>query len=136
MIVVDANVLVYSLVEGAHTLQANQLREKDPDWRIPSLWKYEVGNALTQMSRQKMIDSETALRLMGQAEKIFSPGEMGLENKQVLANALKKNLTFYDAQYLTLAQMLEVPLVTEDKALKKAGGNLVLTLHDFLSESL
>ncbi len=133
MIVVDANVLVYSLVEGAHTLQTNQLREKDPDWRIPSLWKYEVGNALTQMARQKLIGPETAHRLMDQAEGIFSSGEISLESKQVLENALKKNLTFYDAQYLTLAQLLDVPLITEDKALRKAGGKSALSLHDFLN---
>ncbi len=133
MIVVDANVLIYSLVEGAYTLQANQLREKDPDWRIPSLWKYEVGNALTQMTRQKLIGSETAHRLMDQAEGIFGPGEMSLESKQVLENALKKNLTFYDSQYLTLAQLLDVPLITEDKALRKAGGKSVVGIHDFLN---
>lgn len=133
MIVVDANVLVYSLVEGAHTLHANQLREKDSDWRIPSLWKYEVGNALTQLARQKLIDPETAHRLMDQAEEIFSPGEMRMESKQVLANALKKHITFYDAQYLTLAQMLDVPLITEDKALRKASGKSALSIHDFLN---
>jgi predicted nucleic acid-binding protein len=133
VIVVDANVLVYSLVEGAHTLQAKQLREKDPDWRIPSLWRYEVGNALTQMARQKLIDPGTAHRLMDQAEEIFSPGEMGLESKQVLANALKKDLTFYDAQYLTLAQLLDVSLITEDKALRKAGGKSALSIHDYLN---
>jgi predicted nucleic acid-binding protein len=133
VIVVDANVLIYSLVEGAHTLQTNQLREKDPDWRIPSLWKYEVGNALTQMTRQKLIDPETAHRLMDQAEGIFGSGEMSLESKQVLENALKKNLTFYDAQYLTLAQLLDVPLITEDKALRKAGGKSALSIHDFLN---
>ncbi len=133
MIVVDANVLVYSLVEGAHTLHANQMREKDPDWRIPSLWRYEVGNALIQLARQKLIDLETAHRLMDHAEEIFSPGEMRPESKQVLANALKKNLTFYDAQYLTLAQMLDIPLVTEDKALRKAAGKSALSIHDFLN---
>ena len=132
MIVVDANVIVYSLVEGAHTLQTHQLREKDPDWRVPSLWKYEVGNALTQMTRQKLIVSETAHRLMDQAEEIFGSGEMSLESKQVLENALKKNLTFYDAQYLTLAQLLDVPLITEDKELRKAGGKSSLSIHDFL----
>lgn len=133
MIVVDANVLVYSLVEGAHTLQADQLREKDSDWRIPSLWRYEVGNALTQLVRQKLLAEETAHRLMDRAEDMFGPGEMKLESKQVLAIAIKKNLTFYDAQYLTLALMLDVPLVTEDKELRKAGGKTVFSIHDYLN---
>lgn len=133
MIVVDANVLVYSLVEGAHTLRTQQLRERDADWKIPILWKYEVGNALTQMARQKLIDSETARRLMDQAEEIFSPGETRIESTAVLVNALTKNLTFYDAQYLTLAQLLGVPLITEDKTLRKAGGKSALSLHDFLN---
>ena len=133
MIVVDANILVYSLVEGAQTQRAGQMREKDSDWRMPSLWKYEVGNALIQMTRQKLISPEIANQLMEQAEEIFSPGEMAVDSKQALANSLKKNLTFYDSQYLTLAQMLDVPLITEDKALRKAARNLALSLHDFLN---
>jgi predicted nucleic acid-binding protein len=132
VIVVDANILVYGLVEGSQTLRAGQVRDKDPDWRVPPLWKYEVGNALTQMARQKLINQETACQLMEQAEEIFGPGEMMVGSDQVLNSTLKKNLTFYDAQYLTLAQMLDVPLVTEDKALIKAGGKWALNIHDFL----
>lgn len=133
MIVVDANILVYSLVEGAHTLATVQLSEKDPDWRMPALWKYEVGNALTQMARQKLITPESAHQLMRDAEEKYSSGEMALESNVVLSTALKHKLTFYDAQYLALAQMLSVPLVTEDKALRKAGGDLAVSINDFLN---
>ena len=37
MIVVDANILVYSLIEGDYSPLVHKLREKDTDWRTTPL---------------------------------------------------------------------------------------------------
>ena len=42
MIVVDANILVYSLIEGDYTPLIQKLREKDADWRTTELCLHEI----------------------------------------------------------------------------------------------
>ena len=44
MIVIDANILIYSLIEGDYSLLAKQLRVKESDWRTVKLCLHEVLN--------------------------------------------------------------------------------------------
>lgn len=133
MIVVDANILIYRIVAGEMTEAALRLQEKDPDWRTSPLWEYEFGNALVLMIQQKHLTPKMAVQLFQTAKGHFIPGEMPVDSDLALQLATEKRISFYDAQYLALAQMLAVPLVTEDKALRKAGGKSALSIHDFLN---
>jgi predicted nucleic acid-binding protein len=133
MIVVDANILVYRIVEGEMTAAALRLQEKDPDWRTSPLWEYEFGNALALMIHQKHLTPRAAVQLFQMAEGVFTPGETQADSDLTLQISAERKISFYDAQYLGLAQMLGVPLVTEDKALRKAAGKSALSIHEFLS---
>ena len=46
--------------------------------------------------------------------------ELGLD-KEVLDEAVKRNLTYYDAAYLVAARRLNATLVSEDKDLMREG---------------
>ena len=133
MIVVDANILVYRIVEGEMTAMALRLQEKDPDWRTSPLWEYEFGNALALMIHQKHLSPKMAVQLFQTAKGVFIPSEIWADSDLALQLAAEKRISFYDAQYLALAQMLDIPLVTEDKALRKVGGESALNIHDFLN---
>ena len=133
MIVVDANILVYRIVEGEMTAAALRLQEKDSDWRTSPLWEYEFGNALALMILQKHLTTKMAAQLFQRAAEVFTPGEMQVDSDLALRLASEKKISFYDAQYLALAQMLGVPLITEDKALRKAAGDLAVSLRDFVN---
>lgn len=133
MIVVDTNILVYRIVEGQMTAAALNLQEKDPDWRTSPLWEYEFGNALALMIHQKHLTPKMAAQLFQTAKRVFIPGEMQADSDLALQLAVEKRISFYDAHYLALAQMLDLPLVTEDKALRKAGGKSALSIHEFLN---
>jgi predicted nucleic acid-binding protein len=133
MIVVDANILVYRIVEGEMTGAAIRLQEKDPDWRTSPLWEYEFGNALALMILQKHLTTKMAAQLFQNAKGVFIPAEMQADSDLALQLASEKKISFYDAQYLALAQMLGVPLITEDKALRKAAGDLAVSLNDFVN---
>ena len=47
MIVVDSNVIAYCWVNGPLTAFAQRVRVKDPDWRVPILWRSEMRSILT-----------------------------------------------------------------------------------------
>lgn len=132
MIVVDANILVYSIINFPKTHLTKLLRSKDSDWRFPTLWEYEFGNAMVSMARQKEITPQEAYRAMEEARSLFIPGEMPVDGNVVFRLALERKLTFYDAQYLALAQTLGVPLVTEDTALRKSGAGMAVDMEEFL----
>lgn len=82
------------------------------------LLKYEVGNSLRSAVVRKKINPDTA-------EKIYKEflslqiNEETPEILEVLKIALLKNLSFYDAAYLSLSLTKNLPLLTMDKELKK-----------------
>ena len=47
MIVVDTNVIHYCWVRGQNTEIAQAVRQKDPEWHVPILWRSELRNVLT-----------------------------------------------------------------------------------------
>lgn len=53
MIVVDANVLAYALMDGPATAQARRAREIDPDWRVPPLCRHEFLSVLATYVRRR-----------------------------------------------------------------------------------
>jgi len=133
MIVVDANILVYRMVEGEMTAATLRLQEKDPDWKTSPLWEYEFGNALALMILQKHLTTKMATQLLQTAKGIFGLSETRVDSDLALQLAAEKKISFYDAQYLALAYGLEVPLITEDRALRKAAGKWAVGLRDFLN---
>jgi predicted nucleic acid-binding protein len=133
MIVVDTNILIYLAIDGDMSEATLRLQAKDPDWKTSPLWEYEFGNALTLMILQKHLTATKAVQYLQEAETNFGPFETQVEPGLALQIAAEKRISFYDAQYLALSQMLDVPLITEDKALRKAGGRSAFTIHDFLN---
>jgi predicted nucleic acid-binding protein len=47
MIVIDANILIYALIECDNSRLTAQLRAKDADWRTTGLCLHETLNVLT-----------------------------------------------------------------------------------------
>ena len=56
MIVADTNLLIHLLVDGPNTRTAMEVREKDPDWRAPFLWRSEFRNAHDRVREKQSYD--------------------------------------------------------------------------------
>ncbi len=132
MIVVDSNILIYSLVDNERSQWAQRLKEKDAAWRFPALWWYEFGNALALMARKRELNEEAASEVLNVAQKSFALGEKAVNVHHAFRLTVGLGITFYDAQYLALAETLDVPLVTEDKALRRVSGGLAVSMEEFL----
>ena len=60
MLLVDANVVAYLLVDGERTAQARALWAIDRDWQAPRLLFYELASVFAQLLKHRAISAETA----------------------------------------------------------------------------
>lgn len=132
MIVVDANILIYSLIEGGYTPLVQTLREKDADWRTTGLCLHEVVNVLATYQRQNVLTHAQCKKLLAHAERFIKVAECEVKMEEALAVAAKYSITGYDAQYVALAQSLKAPLITEDSKLRKAVSAIAISMQEFL----
>lgn len=121
MPVVDATVVVELLTEGEHARPAEErlLGEEHALW-APHLLDAEVGHALRRAVRLGDLDADRG------GEALWELGELRLQrvSHELLVHgawALRENVSFYDALYVVLAEMLGEPLVTFDGRLARSG---------------
>jgi predicted nucleic acid-binding protein len=114
-------VIVEFLTFGEHAEQAGErlLAEEHSIW-APHLLDAEVGHALRRVVRLGELDADAA------GEALWQLDELPLRrvSHELLiryAWTLRENVSFYDALYVALAEMLGEPLVTFDARLARAG---------------
>ena len=100
------------------------------DSRTLDLAFYEIGNAIIQEQRMRIIDQKTSdvlsEILQNLAEIMDITKFQELEASKVFGIARKSGLTFYDASYLSLAQDTRKAIVTDDRDLVKAARKIGL----------
>lgn len=133
MIVVDANVLSFYLIEGERTPDAKVLRDLDAEWIVPAFWCVEFQSILWKYVRFGGMPTEDALQLLDQALDMFSINEVTPPPDVVLRDALKWRITVYDAQYASLARQMGIPCVTEDGPVQDACPGIAVSIEAFLS---
>ena len=134
MIVVDTNVIHYCWVHGQHTELAQAVRRQDPDWHAPILWRSEMRNVLTAYFRRGLLSRSQITRILRSADQGLAEGEHIVADSLVLDVVVNSTLTAYDAEFVALASVLAVPLVTADKAVLKAFPDHALTMEAFLGK--
>lgn len=132
MIVVDANILVYSLIECDHSPLIRKLREKDADWRTAGLCLHEILNVLATYRRRDVLTLAQCKKLLEHAEHFIQAAQCEVKMDTALAVAGKYAITGYDAQYVALAQSLNAPLITEDRKLREAVPGIAFSMREFL----
>lgn len=132
MIVIDANILVYSLIEGEYSLLVKKLQEKETDWRTTALCLHEVLNVLATYQRREVLTLKQCRKLLEHAERFMQVAQCEVKMDAALSVAAKHNITGYDAQYVALAQSLNVPLITEDRKLREAVPGIAVSMQEFL----
>jgi predicted nucleic acid-binding protein len=117
VIVTDAAAIV-DLALGSQVAIERLLED---ELAAPHLLDVEVGSALRRKTRQKEINTDQFLdALAGMRELTIEryPHRAFLDR----AFELRDNVTFYDAMYVALAEMLDATLVTLDGRLGNAPG--------------
>ena len=131
MIVVDSNVVAYFWINGPLTETAQQVRAKDPEWHVPLLWRSELRSILTGYLRDGTLDAKQIAQVMAAAEATFADREHLVSSEKVFAIVGESKLSAYDAEFVALAEVLAVPLVTADRIVLRAFPDRALTMEAF-----
>jgi predicted nucleic acid-binding protein len=134
VIVIDANILIYSLIESDHTPLVNRLRGKDADWRTTVLCLHETLNVLATYQRRGILSLAQCRELLVHADHFIEVAQCEVEMDAALTVAAEYEVTGYDAQYVALAQSLNAPLITEDRKLRQAVTGIAFSMQEFLSQ--
>jgi predicted nucleic acid-binding protein len=133
VIVVDSNVIAYCWLNGPMTGLAQRVRVKDPEWRVPVLWRSEMRSILAGYLRDGSLSAADTRRVMRQVEEALAGFEHLVSSDAVLKVIEASRLSAYDAEFVALAEELSVQLVTEDKAVLKAFPEAALSMKAFLA---
>ena len=131
MIVVDTNVIAYVLIAGDKTALTQQVAKKDPDWKVPPLWRHEFLNVLATSTRAAVIDAQQAEALWHKGLDLLVRAEREADGIASLKLAIEHAISSYDAQYIALAQSLETQCVTADKRMLKTFPGTAVSMKAF-----
>ena len=129
MIVVDTNVISYLFIQGDYTNYSEKVLRKDPEWIAPVLWRSEFRNVLSLYLRKHLLSIEELLQTMREAEELMKGGEFDVNSSQGLRLAGVSHCSAYDCEFITLAQDMQVPLITLDNNLLAKFPNETISLE-------
>ncbi len=132
MIVVDTNVIHYCWVHGQNTEVAQAVRRHDPDWHAPILWRSELRNVLRAYLRRGLLSRVQIVAILNAADQALAECEHLVGDDPVFDVVSTSTLSAYDAEFVALAAVLAVPLVTADKVILKAFPDRALTMEAFV----
>jgi Predicted nucleic acid-binding protein, contains PIN domain len=135
MIVADNTLISYFTIEGEFTEEATRVREKDPEWAAPPLWRAEFLNVLWLHVRQGEFGLDLAIQHIDLAEDLIDGRSYDVAPTEVLRLAVESGCSAYDSHYAALAQQLGVPLVTHDGGVLEGFPKTAVHPDDFLKRS-
>ena len=132
MIVADTNLIAYLLIPGTNSALADAVLQKDAEWAIPLLYRSELRNVLSLTMRLQGMTLSQAQQTMARAENLLSAHEYALPSDLILELTSKTKLSAYDAEFVILADQLNIPLVTQDKGILKAAPKIAVDPKTFI----
>lgn len=131
MIVADANLVAYYYLPGPFQSRAQKVIQKDSVWFVPPIFISEFRNILLGFVRGHKLQKKDAIELAVKVELVFSQRTKRISSAEVLDVACDSGCSAYDAEYISLAQMMGIKLVTNDKYLLNAFPKVAVSLENF-----
>ena len=132
MIVVDTNMIAYLFIPGVHTANAEAVSQKDSDWVVPLLWRFEFRNVLANYLRVKKMNLATSIQIAEKAEVFFHNRQHVVPTAKILELSEQSGCSAYDCEFVALAQDLKVEFVTTDKKLFSVFKDTTISVQNFL----
>jgi predicted nucleic acid-binding protein len=132
MIVVDANVTAYLMLMGDMTPLAQEVYRLDSDWLVPPVWEHEFVNILATYAKRDQKELDRYKFILKQTMPLVQGCTEYLDMNLVLELVVRYQLSTYDAEYVYLAKIRPLPLVTEDKRLQRAMPDIAMSMADYI----
>jgi predicted nucleic acid-binding protein len=134
MIVVDTNVICFRWISSPNSAAAETALARDPHWIAPVLWRSEFRNVLAVAIRQKTLTIDAAREIARNAETSFERREFAVSSDAVFQLVAMSNCTAYHCEFVALAEVHEVPLVTIDRQVLHEFPKIAISLERFARE--
>lgn len=135
MIVSDTNLLAYLVLPGDHTSASEAVLTHDPEWIAPLIVLSELRNVLTLYICHEGLSLSQAIQAFDTAEALLDNRLHAVPADKTMETAMKTGLSAYDAEYVVLARLKDLPLITFDKTLLKNVSDVAMTANDFVSRN-
>ena len=122
MIVIDASIAVAYLIKTMDSAIFFEQITAEHRIAAPTLIEYEIGSALRRLCLAGKLDETRAAMALRSLDD-FSLELYEADLLSARSWELRQNVSFYDASYVALAEMLGLPLYTSDKRLASAPGH-------------
>ena len=132
MIVVDSNLITARSLTSVLTSKAKQVEQRDPEWIVPVLWRYEFQNILATAIKAGQITPERALDVWQNVAEMLVENESEPSPAKVIDLVAQYGITAYDAQFIALAMEMGIPCITEDRELRGKFPGIAVSMDDFL----
>jgi len=133
LIVVDTNIISYLYLPTIYSERANLIFLNDLNWCAPKIWRSEFRNVLAQYLRKGLMNINEAFIFQEESEKMMEGNEFHITSRHVLTLVNESNCSAYDCEFVALAQLLNVKLITEDKKIISEFKDIAINLDTFLS---
>ncbi len=133
MIVVDTNIIAYFYFSNPKSQLAVDLFIKDSDWQVPRLWRSEFRSVVSLYLRKKLLSFEVILKILAESEDLLNNNEHDLASMDIMPLVKASQCSAYDCEFVALAKVLNVPLVTEDKKIIQEFPDIAVSLERFLT---
>lgn len=121
MIVADTNLVVALLMKHPGNAVAEAIYLRDSHWCAPPLMLSELRNVGLGYVRRRLLSMPDFLAVMAEARRLVPAGRRHeVDDEVVLKLAIDSGCTAYDCEYVMVAELLDVPLVTWDRELLAA----------------
>jgi predicted nucleic acid-binding protein len=121
MIAIDANAVVALLVDDGELGAASRRLHAEHDLVAPDLLHYEVASVLRKLTQLEVVTQRVAGLALGDLHLLRLDAVPFADIGQRMW-ALRDNLSAYDAAYVAVAELLDLPLLTFDGRLRRSPG--------------
>jgi predicted nucleic acid-binding protein len=131
VIVVDASVVPYLFVEGELTEEVSSLYQLDSGWVTPPILNHEMLHILSGLGKSEGV--EIIERLWREIRSALGVNQQVPDPVRSLRLAVRHGIGGNEAQYLCLAESLDLPFVSEDPALQERFRGRIFGVSEYLN---
>lgn len=133
MIVADTNLIAYLLIPGPKQSLAESVMTTDAVWIAPPLWRSEFRSVLGHYIRREGASLSSALRYVNEAELLFGDLEVAVPSSgSILRLVEHSTCSAYDCEFVALAEVMGVPLITSDRQILRQFPQTALSPEAFV----